>query len=190
MPDGRDDDLRDESYLASIQSSQTVFAGRIWDVVRDRIKLDEIEFDRDYLKHSGSVAVLAMNGQGEVLLIKQYRHPISKRDWELPAGLRDIAGEPKEATAKRELAEEAGIQASKWTELGQWALSPGSSSEQITIFLAEDVQEVLTDFTPEGEELDIERRWVPIEHAVNAVIEGRIQNAVLVIGVLSAYVRR
>jgi ADP-ribose pyrophosphatase len=103
--------VSDEPSPRRLLSSETVYEGRIWDVVRDTIQLndDAGPIVREYIRHPGAVAVLPMNDAGEVLLIKQYRHPIGMDLWEIPAGLLDVEGEDFVAGAARELAEEADL---------------------------------------------------------------------------------
>jgi hypothetical protein len=107
-------------------SRERVYNGRIWDVVSDSFKLTA-EGDplvRDYIEHPGAVAVLPMNDDGEVLLIKQYRHPVGMDLWEIPAGLLDVEGEDFVVGAARELAEEADLIASDWNVLVDFSIRP------------------------------------------------------------------
>ena len=125
-------------------SSRKVYEGRIWDVVSDSFQLndDGDALVRDYIDHPGAVAVLPMNDAGEVLLIKQYRHPVGMDLWEIPAGLLDVEGEDFVVGAARELAEEADLVAGRWNVLADFFNSPGSSSEAIRIYLARGLSEV------------------------------------------------
>ena len=130
--------VSDEPSPRRLLSSRTVYEGRIWDVVSDSFQLndDGDPLVRDYIDHPGAVAVLPMNDDGEVLLIKQYRHPVGMDLWEIPAGLLDVEGEDFVAGAARELAEEADLIAGQWNVLADFFNSPGSSSEAIRIYLA------------------------------------------------------
>ncbi|MFP3581590.1 NUDIX hydrolase [Arthrobacter sp. fls2-241-R2A-200] len=175
-------------------SSKKVYEGRIWDVVSDSFKLgeDTDTLVRDYIDHPGAVAVLPMNVDGEVLLIKQYRHPVGMDLWEIPAGLLDVEGEDFVAGAARELAEEADLTAATWNVLVDFFNSPGSSSEAVRIYLARGLGQV-----PEAErhvrtdeEAEIELHWVPLEDAVKAVVEGRLHNPSAVLGILAAAAAR
>ena len=85
--------LADLDDPAEVVASSRVYAGRVWDVRRDRFRFGGHELERDYVDHTGAVAVLARDDDNRVLLINQYRHPIRCRDWELPAGLLDVEGE-------------------------------------------------------------------------------------------------
>jgi len=181
--------LEDEEYRAPITASETAFAGKVWDVRRDRFELDGTSIVREYQDHPGAVAALAEDAQGRILLIKQYRHPIGYRDWELPAGLLDVDGEQPEAAARRELAEEADLEASDWTPLCSFFSSPGGSSEKITVYRARDLIPTGTRFERTAEEAGIELRWVSLHDAVEAVLDGRLRNAILVIAVLQAHAR-
>lgn len=137
MPDGEArGPIRDERTPPRIVSSELAFAGRVWDIRRDVFEYNGEQIARDYVDHSGAVAVLAMDDEGRVLVIQQYRHPIQSRDWELPAGLRDIAHEDPLVAAQRELAEEVDLVASDWTELIDFYTSPGGSNELIKVYLA------------------------------------------------------
>ncbi|WP_059389172.1 NUDIX domain-containing protein, partial [Arthrobacter sp. Hiyo1] len=152
-------------------SSSKVYEGRIWDVVSDAFELGEDTgtLVRDYIDHPGAVAVLPMNVDGEILLLKQYRHPVGMDLWEIPAGLLDVAGEDFVVGAARELAEEADLTAATWNVLADFFNSPGSSSEAIRIYLARGLGDV-----PEAErhvrtdeEAEIELVWVTLDEAVS-----------------------
>lgn len=171
-----------------VTASQTVFAGRIWDVRRDAVTFAATSATRDVLVHPGAVAVLAIDEQERVLLIEQYRHPVQARLLELPAGLLDQAGEPPHLTAARELAEEAGLTAGRWWQLLDVAPSPGGSSEWIRIFVARDLQSLPGGrvHTGEAEEADLPQTWLSLTDAVAAVLEGRVHNGTTVAGLLAA----
>ena len=175
-------------------STEKVYEGRIWDVVSDSFKLtdDGTALVRDYIDHPGAVAVLPMNEAGEVLLMKQYRHPVGMDLWEIPAGLLDIEGEDFVVGAARELAEEADLVAGTWNVLVDFFNSPGSSSEAIRIYLARDLSEVPGHelHVRTDEEAEIELHWTPLEDAVAAVLEGRLHNPSAVVGVLAAAAAR
>jgi 8-oxo-dGTP pyrophosphatase MutT (NUDIX family) len=101
---------------------------------------------RDVIEHPGAVAIVALDGDGQVLLIRHYRHPVGHLLWEIPAGLRDVAGEDPRATAERELLEEAGYRARDWQELADFFTSPGILTERVRVFLARGLT-----FVPESE---------------------------------------
>lgn len=181
--------LSDESFRAPVSASEVVFDGTVWDVRRDRFDLDGVELVREYQDHPGAVAVLAEDEEGRVLLIKQYRHPIGRRDWELPAGLLDVGGEEPEAAARRELAEEADLVASDWSPLCEFFSSPGGSSELITVYRARGLGPSAHRFERTAEEAGIELRWAPRHEVVEAVLDGRLRNAILANAVLNAHAR-
>lgn len=182
--------LADEPAEVKILDSELAFEGRVWDIRRDRFEFGGGELVRDYLDHTGAVAVLALDADDRVLLLQQYRHPIAHRDWEIPAGLMDEPGEPGLAAAQRELIEEADLQAGEWHLLVDLFLSPGGTSEAMRIFLARDLTEVQHDYVRGEEEAEIVWRWVPLDEAVEAVLAGRVQNAVTASAVLAAAVSR
>jgi len=182
--------IGDEPFRPEVVSSEIAFHGKIWDVRRDTFRYNGEEITREYVDHTGAVAVLALDDDGRVLLIRQYRHPVRHRDWEIPAGLLDIHGEEPLAAAQRELAEEADLQAGQWHVLADIFTSPGGNDEAIRIYLARDVRPTGEAFAREAEEADIEVAWVALEDAVDAVLQRRAHNAPLSIAVLGALAAR
>lgn len=187
---GSERQLRDEPLTPEVLQSDLAFQGRVWDVVSDRVAYGEGEMVRQYVKHTGAVAIVALDEQDRVLLIQQYRHPIRHRDWELPAGLLDIEGEEPLLAAQRELAEEADLVAAHWEPLISSWTTPGGNDELIRIFLAKGVEQASAVHDREDEEADIRLEWVPLADAIDAVLEGRMRNGILAIGLLAAARRR
>jgi len=172
-----------------VTASETVYSGLVWDVVRDTVDLGEAgTVRREYVKHTGAVAVMAMDDDGRVLFIRQYRHPVGMQLWELPAGLLDVAGEPPLEAARRELAEEADLRAERWDVLVDWFNSPGGMTEALRLYLARGLSEVpeAERHTREAEEHGMLTAWVPLAEAVDAVLTGRLHNPGSVVGVLAA----
>lgn len=178
--------LRDEPFTPEVLSSDLVYSGAVWDVRSDRVRYGEGEMVRQYVAHTGAVAVVALDDEGRVLLIQQYRHPIRHRDWELPAGLLDVENESSLRAAQRELAEEADLVANKWVPLVSTFTTPGGNSEVIHIYLATGISAAPDIHVREDEEADIRVEWVPLSEAADAVMEGRMHNAILAVGVLAA----
>lgn len=186
--------LADEDFPVTVQSSDVVYSGIVWDIRRDVFEYGEAEpvntITREYVDHTGAVAILALDDQDRVLLIKQYRHAIGTREWEIPAGLLDIEGEPPVIGAQRELAEEADVVASDWHLLSDFYTTPGGSNEAIRIYLARGLSAATAVFDRTDEESDIEKRWVPLDEVVAAVLGRTIGNSILSIAVLTAQVSR
>lgn len=182
--------LEDENASVDVADTEVVFDGKVWDIRRDRFGYNEGSIVREYVDHTGAVAVLALDEQGRVLLIKQYRHPVRMREWELPAGLLDEPGEDPLEAAKRELAEEADVVATEWDVLSEFYTSPGGSSEAIRIYLARGISAHADVFARTEEEADIEIRWVGLEELVDAVLLRRVQNPALAVGALAAHASR
>lgn len=174
----------------TLLSSSTVYQGRIWDVVSDTFSLTpgSAPLTRDYVAHPGAVAVVVLNEDNQVLLLSQYRHPVQMVLWEIPAGLLDVEGEDFVVGAARELAEEADLVAADWHVLADYFTTPGSSSEAIRIYLARGISEVpqAQRHVRTDEEAEIGLRWVDIDEAAAAVLEGRIHNPSAVVGILAA----
>jgi 8-oxo-dGDP phosphatase len=186
----RDGLLADVVDPQPIVRSEVPFRGRVWDIRRDVVRFGDGEIVREYMDHPGAVAVLAVDADERVLLINQYRHPISRRDWELPAGLLDVEGEDPLTAAQRELAEEVDLVAGDWSRLATFHTSPGGSDELLQVFLARDLGDSPEPFARADEEAEIVSRWVPLDEAVAAVLDGRLTNSILMIAVLAAHARR
>ena len=179
-------DLQDDPVAPEIVRSDVVFDGRVWDIRRDTFLLEGDKITREYMDHTGAVAVLALDERERVLLIKQYRHPVRMRDWELPAGLLDIRGEAPLVAAQRELAEEADLVAETWDLLAEFMTSPGGSNEVLRVYLARGVSAAPETFARTEEEAGIELRWVPLDDVVDGVLSRDVQNSILAIAALSA----
>ena len=178
-----------EPHEFQVVDSETVFAGRIISLRRDTVTMpgggDSV---REIVTHPGAVAVVALDDQDRVVLLRQYRHPVGRHLWELPAGLRDADGEPPLRTAQRELAEEVQLAAARWTLLVSVYNSPGFSDELVEVYLAEDLTDVARPdgFVVEHEEADMTVERVPLADAVQRVLDGDIRNSSAVAGVLAA----
>jgi 8-oxo-dGDP phosphatase len=172
-----------------VLKSEPVYDGRIISLRRDTVAMpgggDSI---REVVHHPGAVAVLALDQDDEIVLIRQYRHPVGQHLWELPAGLRDADGEPPLETAKRELAEEVQLAADRWSLLISVNNSPGFSDELVHVFLAEELHAAdrPDGFVVEHEEADMTVERVPLTDAVQRVFDGDIRNSSAVAGILAA----
>ncbi|MFH8801809.1 NUDIX domain-containing protein [Streptomyces sp. NPDC017936] len=179
--------IKDTPEAWEIRATETPFTGN-----KTSVRTDEVVMPggsmvrRDYQVHPGSVAVLALDEEDRVLLIKQYRHPVRQRLWEIPAGLLDVPGENPLHAAQRELYEEAHVKAEDWRVLTDVYTTPGGCDEAVRIFLARDLSEADGDrFEVEDEEADMEHARVPVDELVRAVLAGDVHNNCLVVGVLS-----
>ena len=190
MPDDREP--VDEYVDLPVAERETVFEGRIWDVRRDTLGYGDqgARIVREYVSHTGAVAVLALDDDDRVLLLKQYRHPVRAREWEIPAGLLVAAHEPPLEAAGGELAEEADLVASDWAVLADYFTTPGGSDEAIRVYLARGLTAAPGVHAREDEEADMEVRWVPLDACVDAVLDRRVGNPSLTVAVLAAHVAR
>lgn len=181
--------LEDTPSSIPVLSREIVYDGAIWDVVRETFSLNGDVLSRDFVDHTGASAVVALDENDRVVLIRQYRHAIRSLNWEIPAGLLDVAGEDPLECAKRELAEEADLEADDWSFLMTLNTTPGGSNEFIHIYLARGLRPTEHGYVREGEEADLERRFVPLAEAIEAILEGRITNQIAVTALLAAHVR-
>lgn len=179
-------ELRDQAVDLPIIDSERVYEGRIWNIRSDTVRYRDGQIVRQYVEHPGAVAIVALDDHDRVLLIQQYRHPIRRRDWEIPAGLLDVEGELPLQTAQRELAEEADLTASEWEPLVSVFTTPGGNDEVVHLFLARGLTANGHAHAREDEEADIRIDWVSLSDAVTAVLEGRMRNGILATGVLAA----
>lgn len=182
-------ELADVVVERQLVSSTPRFAGRVWSVRTDVVDLaDGQQVERDVIKHPGAVGIIALDGDLQVLLVRQYRHPVRALLWEPPAGLLDVEGEDPLDAAARELYEEAGYRASEWSVLVDAFTSPGGSDEAARIYLARGLSEVAADerLSGEGEERDMPSQWFSLAEAREAVLSGRLHNPLGVIGILAA----
>ena len=184
--------------LFSVTSSQRVFDGAVTAVrIDDVVMPDGNTAKREVVEHDNAVAIVALESAGaragadpdadpNVILIEQYRHPLRRRLWELPAGLMDVDGEPAQEAAARELIEETGYAAAEWSVLLDVATSPGFSEEVVRIFLARGLTRVGRPRPGQHEEAELRVVRVPLATAVRAVLDGRIVNVMAVAGILAA----
>lgn len=186
--------IADEFSPRELIYRETVYEGRIWDVVHDSVQLSPggARIERDYITHPGAVCVLVLDEEDRVLMVNQYRHPVQMRLWEIPAGLLDVAGEPPLEAAKRELWEEADRTAEDWSILTDVFLTPGSSAEAVRIYLARGAQLVPEEQRHQRTEEESEMiiRWVPLDEVVAQVLAGKIHNPTAMIAVLAAQAAR
>ena len=182
-------EIRDQHVPVQTLSSREVFSGKVFGIQRDELVLNEAQEPilREYMSHPGAVVIVALRGDGgeeEILLERQYRHPVGAKLWEVPAGLLDIPGEDPLVGAQRDLV------AKQWDVLLDIFNSPGCSSESIRIFLARELSQTQTPFDREDEEADFEYQWVKLDDAVTAALQGRLHNASTVCAVLATEAAR
>jgi 8-oxo-dGDP phosphatase len=167
-------------------ASETIYVGKIFALRGDEVRMPGgSTARREVVEHYGAVAIVALDDEGNIVLVYQYRHPLGRRLWELPAGLLDLGDEAPHLTAARELEEEVGLAAEDWRVLVDVDTAPGFSDESVRVFLATG----LTDIgRPEAhdEEADLTVSRVPLSKAVQMVLDGEIANSLAVCGILAA----
>ena len=165
-------------------SSKLVYKGPVFTVFSDRVREGAHTGQRDVIRHSGSVVMMAVdepaNSEPLVLLVRQYRYATDQRMWELPAG-RINEGENKLAAAKRELLEETGVTAKKWKRLFRFYASPGFLDETMDVYLARNLTRGVAQ--PEEDE-QISVRFFPLPTALKMVHSGLIPDAKTISGLL------
>ena len=167
--------------------SETLYVGKIFALRADEVRMPGGNTaKREVVENFGAVAILAIDEENNIVLVYQYRQPLGRRLWELPAGLLDLGGEPPHVTAARELQEEVGLSAKDWRVLVDLDTAPGFSDESVRVFLAT----VLSDIgRPDAhdEEADLVVKWFPLVEAVRMVFSGEIVNSIAVAGILAAH---
>ena len=168
---------------ATINSRTTLYQGRVFKLIRENATLDNgVTTDMEFVEHPGATAIIPMLNESRVLLLKQYRHPLRKYIWEIPAGTID----PQESVincAKRELIEETGYSANQWQKLGEITPVPGYSNERIHIYLATELQTAEQDL--DRDEI-INIHEVDYSEALEMIKTGKIQDAKSIAGLYLA----
>jgi 8-oxo-dGTP pyrophosphatase MutT (NUDIX family) len=146
---------------------------------------DGHRFEREIVHHPGAVSVVALHDDGRVVLLRQFRAPLGRELLEIPAGKRDVEGEPPEVTARRELEEETGLRAGSLEKLVEFHNSVGFSDEHSHVFLARELEPVAVD--RQGvEERHMTIELVPLDEALAMIDAGAITDAKTVIGLTLA----
>jgi 8-oxo-dGTP pyrophosphatase MutT (NUDIX family) len=166
----------------------TVWSGRVISAAVVQIEGPDGVHEREIVHHPGAVAVVPWHDDGTITLVRQYRAALEAELLEIPAGLRDVADEPPEETARRELVEEAGLSPGTLEHLVTFHNSPGFSDESVVVYLATDLTEVAHDRQgAEEEHMVVER--IPAADARAMVLDGRITDAKTVVAVLTLAAR-
>lgn len=141
---------------------------------------------REVAQRPDAVAVVPLTADGQVVMLRQYRHPVGRHELEIPAGLLDVDGEAPAAAVQRELAEEAGLSAGRLERLTRFHNSAGWSDEATTVFVGTDLAPTAPDdgFVAEAEEADMQVLRVGLDDALAMVRSGEITDAKTVIGLL------
>ncbi len=165
-------------------SSEAVYDGVLLHVRRDVVRLPNGEESvREWIEHPGAAAAVPLGADGQVTLVRQFRYPPRRAFLEVPAGKFDADGEDALDVARRELGEEVGLEAARWTPLGVTYPGIGYSTEQIHLFLAEDLAEVEVE-SDDDEFLDVVR--MPFEEAVRRARAGEVADAKTCVALLLA----
>jgi ADP-ribose pyrophosphatase len=177
--------LNNKKANVEVLSSEVVFDGSLFRVLREEVREPGNKLShRDIIRHNGSVVILAIDDSSKkdplVVMERQYRHAAGQYLWEVPAGKMD-EGEERLAAAKRELKEETGYRAKKWTKLVRYFASPGFLGEWMQVFLAEGL--IPGEAEPEEDEL-LEVVQVPLSEIVQMIEDGKILDGKTLISVM------
>lgn len=175
-----------------VVTSTPVYQGRVTALRADVVRMPGgTTSTRDVVELPGAVAIVALDEQDRVLMVRQYRHPVGRHLWEVPAGLLDSTTESPQEAGERELHEEGHLRAGRWDTLVDILTSPGMSDETIRVLLARDLTDVALDerFVGFHEEADMELAWWPLDEAVAKALSGELENGITVAAVLAAAVR-
>ena len=168
-----------EQLLRRVSASQ----GPVVEVTEDIVRLPNgVTGVREVVHHPGGVCVAAVDSEGMVAVVRQYRYPFGKHLLELPAGKLEKGEDPFDAV-KRELSEETGLEADRWTDLGYIYVSPGISTETLHLYLATGLRQGAAHPDP-NEFLDVER--MPLSQLAQMALEGQIHDAKTVVGAMKA----
>ena len=152
-----------------VVASNPTHDGRVIKVSTERLRYSNgREYDIDFVRHPGAAAVVAIDGSLRVCVVRQYRHGVQDFLWEIPAGKLDV-GESPEVCALRELKEETGVEAARWTSLGTYIPAPGIFTEVIHLYLARDLE--IGAASPDADE-ELELKWLPLDEAIDLVLRG------------------
>jgi 8-oxo-dGDP phosphatase len=181
--------IEDSAQSWPVVASEPLLKNWLISVRSDTVRLpDNNQAERTVVTHPGAVAILALDDAQRVLMIRQYRHPVGRELWEIPAGLRDTDGESPLQTAQRELREETGYQAGEWHTLIDYFSSPGYSTELLRVFLARGVERAAdSGYHREAEEKYIVTDWVPLAEATALALAGKLHSGPAIAGVLAGY---
>lgn len=179
-------DASAERHQFETVASEDIYQGRILALRADQVRMPGgAVVRREVVEHFGAVVIAALDDQGRLAMVHQYRHPLGTRLWELPAGLLDGPGEQPVDAARRELAEEAGLVAQRWDTLVDIASSPGFTDEVVRVFLARELSTVDRAVPIGDEETDLVLRWIALPEAIGMVFAGEIVNGAAVAGILA-----
>lgn len=170
-------------FKEEMVSQETVYEGVIVDVRRDKARLmDGRITNREVVEHPGGVAVFAMDDQGRVALVRQYRYPMGEETLELPAGKLEPGEDPRDS-GLRELAEETGLVPGTFEDMGCLYSSPGILAERIYLYFAKDLTQGPTH--PDDGEF-VETVWLPYQDLVDKARRGEIKDGKTLVGILKA----
>ena len=167
-------------------AEERIYDGSLISVSRGTFEApDGLTFNRDLVHHPGAVSIVPVDDDNGVLMVRQYRAAIDADLLEIPAGKRDVEGEPPEETARRELEEEVGMRAGRLQKLAEFYNSPGFSDELSWVFLAQDlVESAVSPHSPEEAAMEIER--VALDEVPMLIATGRLVDAKSIIGLCLA----
>jgi ADP-ribose pyrophosphatase len=173
--------LEETNMPVNVNDRRCIHRGSVFQLVRENVTLDNgATTDLDFIEHPGAAAVVALTGEGNVVMVRQYRHALRRYIWEIPAGTL-APGEPVIECARRELTEETGYMAAEWQRLGEITPVPSYSDERIHLFLATGLSAASQNLDAD-EVLDV--HCVPLAEVDGMIARGELQDAKSICGLL------
>lgn len=176
-----------------VVGTRPVFAGRVTSLRSDEVRMpDGSTSQRDVVELPGAVAIVPLDERDRVLLVRQFRHPVRRHLWEVPAGLLDSTTETPTEAGSRELFEEGHLRAARWDTLADILTSPGMADETIRLLLARELRIVAPEerFVGFHEEAEMVTAWLPLDDAVTRVLSGEIENGISAVALLATAAAR
>ncbi len=176
--------MSDQHLIEKPLTSQNIFNGNFINIYRDTVELPSGKVaEREYIKHPGAVAILAIDSENNIIMERQFRHPVGKIMYEIPAGKID-PNEDELTCGRRELVEETGYVAQNWTLLGECLPCIGYSSERIVYFLAENISFTAANLD-DGEFLEVIKQ--PLDEVFELAFNGKIEDSKSLAGLMLLY---
>ena len=175
--------MQEQDFIETTLSRREIFQGKIIELALDEVRLPSGQTaQRELIFHHGGVGILAITPEDTIILVRQFRKPLERVMLEIPAGKVELGEENHLVTAQRELEEETGYQGQKWSQIFEFATSPGFANEIITLYLSQDLVKVAQPLPQDEDEL-LEVVFLTLREAQAAIRSGEIADAKTIIAI-------